>query len=333
MSVTEGPERRSGFGVSSQEPTIVQTLPARAEQSYRHEAFLWHEADDFVSGLVPFISDGLDAGEPVMVAVIPKHQEWLTESLDGRADQVKFVDMAEFGRNPARIIPAWQEFLDAHVGTPVRGIGEPIWPGRRPEEFVECQLHEALLNVAVDPEIPFWLICPYDAEGLAPDVVEEAHRSHPVIVEADSYSGSPRYGGRAHVDTMFASDLAEPVSSVITTTFTADNAARLVAYLRLELYVAGLAADQASQLAVATQRLALSSLHRGAAEGRIRIWTSAHAVVSEVSDDTVVDDLLHGRRAPFGEDHDGLWVANQLCDLVQLRSTPSGTTVRAHAWR
>ena len=67
-----------------------------------------------------------------MVAVIPEHQDWLTQSLNGRADQVKFVDMVELGHNPARIIPAWQEFLDAHVGSPVRGIGEPIWPGRRP---------------------------------------------------------------------------------------------------------------------------------------------------------------------------------------------------------
>ncbi len=268
-----------------------------------------------------------------MVAVIGEHREWLEKSLDGQAGEVAFVDMGELGRNPARIIPAWQDFLDAHAGRPVRGIGEPIWPGRRPEELLECQLHEALLNVAVDPEVPFWLICPYDAEQLASDVVEEAHRSHPVIVEADSYSGSARYGGRAHIDSMFSADLSEPVGVPITTTFTADNATRLVAYLRLELYVAGLPAVKASQLAEATHRLALSSLHRGASEGTIRIWNAPDALVCEVSDETVVDDLLHGRRLPLGDDHDGLWQANQLCDLVQMRSTPSGTTVRVHAWR
>ena len=48
--------------------------------------------------------------------------------------------------------------------------------------------------------------------------------------------------------------------------------------------------------------------------------------------DVPVDDPLLGRRAPSGEDHDALWVANQLCDLVQLRSTTSGTAVRVHAW-
>jgi anti-sigma regulatory factor (Ser/Thr protein kinase) len=26
----------------------------------------------------------------------------------------------------------------------------------------------------------------------------------------------------------------------------------------------------------------------------------------------------------------GLWIVNQLCDLVQIRSAPSGTVVRVH---
>lgn len=283
--------------------------------------------------MTPFITDGVEAGEPVMVAVIPEHRDWLQTALNGQAEKVKFVDMSKLGHNPARIIPAWQEFLDEHEGRPVRGIGEPIWPGRRPAELHECQLHEALLNVAVDPEIPFWLVCPYDAEALDADVVEEAHRSHPVIVEADSYSGSVSYGGRAHVDSLFGAELSDPAGVPIITTFTSANVGRLVAYLRLELYVAGLTAGKASQLAEATHRLALSSLHRGAAEGRVRVWSTPDALVCEVSDESVVDDLLHGRRTPFGTDHDGLWQANQLCDLVQLRSTPNGTTVRVHAWR
>lgn len=85
--------------------------------------------------------------------------------------------MHELGRNPARIIPAWQRFVDGAGGRPVRGIGEPIWPGRRAEELLECRLHGALLNVAVDPGLPFWLRCPYDTRQLSPGVVEEAFRS------------------------------------------------------------------------------------------------------------------------------------------------------------
>jgi hypothetical protein len=55
--------------------------------------------------------------------------------------------------------------------------------------------------------------------------------------------------------------------------------------------------------------------------------------VYEVADNTYVDDPLAGRRAPLVDSADALWTANQLCDLVQLRSTKTGTTVRVHAYR
>jgi len=221
------------------ESNVGQMSPSRAQQSYRHEAFLWHDAADFTAGMVPFLEDGLEAGEPTLVAVVAEHAAWLKEALGSRADEIEFVDMRELGRNPARIIPAWQDFLDAHADQPrpVRGIGEPIWPGRRAEELVECQLHEALLNVAVDPDLPFWLICPYDAEQLAPEVIDEAYRSHPVIVEADTYTGSSHYSGRAHVDSLFHTDLTEPAGQARPAHFTPRDIHRLTTYVKLELYV------------------------------------------------------------------------------------------------
>jgi len=313
---------------------VIQTGPERAQQSYRHEAFLWHDAADFTAGLVPFLEDGLEAGEPMMVAVVPEHATWLKDALGDRVDEVVFVDMRELGRNPARIIPAWQQFLDAHTdgGRPVRGIGEPIWPGRRAEELLECQLHEALLNVAVDPGIPFWLICPYDVEELAPAVVEEAYRSHPVIVESASYEGSKQYGGRAHVESLFSAELAEPSRRARPAHFFGRDVSRLFTYVKLELFVMGLADDEASALAAVVQRLAESSLNRGSGGGVLRIWNQQDAVICEVADDTVVSDPLLGRRFPRHEDHDALWLANQICDLVQLRSTSLGTAVRLHHW-
>ena len=284
---------------------------------------------------MPFIEDGLDAGEPVMVAADPGAHD-VGAGRPGRArgrGQVRRHGPAR--PNPARIIPAWQEFLDRTTdGRPVRGIGEPIWPGRRPEELIECQLHEALLNVAVDPEIPFWLICPYDAENLSPEVIEEAHRSHPVLVEADSYPGSGQLR-RATPRRLAcsAAELEEPAPRTFEITFDPADIDGLEQLVMAELLAAGLAAEPASHLATAIDRLAVCSLNRGAGVGRVRLWRQPDAFVCEVADDTVVHDLLLGRRVPFGEEHDGLWLANQLCDLVQLRSTATGTTVRVHAWR
>jgi hypothetical protein len=285
--------------------------------------------------MVSFVRDGLEAGEPVLVALTPEHTDWLQEALGEQAEQAEFVGMADVGRNPARIIPTMTQFLNKSVGRsrPARGIGEPIWPGRRAEELVECQLHEALLNIAVDPEVPFWLICPYDAETLSPTVVDEAHRSHPVIIGSASYRGSSCYTGRAHAASMFSSELSPPRGAPRATVFTAHTVGRLFSYLKLELYVSGLGVDEAATLATAIQLLATSSISRGATTGAVSIWNQPDALICEVTDDAIVDDVMLGRYASLDEEYAGFWHVHDLGDLVQVRSSSTGTKVRIHTWK
>jgi hypothetical protein len=55
-------------------------------------------------------------------------------------------------------------------------------------------------------------------------------------------------------------------------------------------------------------------------------------VICEIRDKGTITDPLVGRLAPgtSPESSRGLWVVNQLCDLVQVRSSAGGTTVRMH---
>jgi hypothetical protein len=54
----------------------------------------------------------------------------------------------------------------------------------------------------------------------------------------------------------------------------------------------------------------------------------------EVRDAGRLDAPLAGRLPPTGDSGGwGLWLANQLCDLVQLRSYPAGGAVRLHMER
>lgn len=306
--------------------------PVRAQQSYRHEAFLWRRPEDYTRGMVEFVLDGLDAGEAVMAAVLPEHAQWLGQSLGARADQVEFVDITEMGRNPARIIPAWQKFVETHsgYGRPARGIGEPIWPERSADELVECQLHEALLNLAVDPDIPFWLVCPYDEEQLAPEVIAEAYRSHPVVSTADSYQGSPRYVGRAHAHALFTTSLPELTAEPVQLVVGAGNTDDVPVFVTLQAVRANLASDQVVHLADAVRRLVLRSLTGGASEVTVRLWHQSDGLVCEVADVVCVDDYLIGRRRPSPSGDDSVWQANLTHDLVQVRSGEGGTTIRLH---
>jgi anti-sigma regulatory factor (Ser/Thr protein kinase) len=309
---------------------------SRPHSVYRHEAFLYRGDDDFLAGTVPFVHDGVAAGQPVMVAVIAARGARLREALGADAAQVHFVDMAELGRNPARIIPAWREFVDGHTGSgqPVRGVGEPIWAGRRAAEIVECQLHEALLNMALDPDTPLWLRCPYDIEALDGLVRVEAERSHPMLVEDRAYVGSTVYGGAHHASQAFDRHLAEPIGPTDDVIFDGVSLGFVRDIVATHGRVAGLAQERSRTLALAVHELATNSVQHGGGGGLLRVWRETDALVCQVSDDGRVADPLIGRQRPplHQEGGRGVWLANQLCDLVQFRSSDSGTTVRVSTW-
>ena len=168
---------------------MTQTAPVR---HFRHEALLYDGIGQFVDSVVPFIREGLRAHEQVLVVVAPAKIEALKGELGSDASQVGFADMTALGRNPARLIPQWRRFVEsAPEPRPRRGVGEPIYPDRSPAELVEAQAHETLLNLALGGTAGLKLWCPYDVGILPPEVVEEARRSHPIVV-AHGGSGNPQ---------------------------------------------------------------------------------------------------------------------------------------------
>jgi anti-sigma regulatory factor (Ser/Thr protein kinase) len=308
----------------------------RTHDSYRHEAFFWEGDDQFVAGTVPFIREGLEAGQPVMVAVTAPRIDVLREALDGDATSVRFVDMGLLGANPARIIPAWRLFTDQHPGLPVRGIGEPIWHGRRLAELAECQMHEALLNMAVDTDTPLWLMCPYDTASLPADVLAEAHRSHPVVVDVQTHRGSTTYGGVHHLNKMYKARLPQVHLQVVVShrPFGADDYATVRADVRAHATSAGVPEERTDDLVLAVHEVAVHSVLHGRGASELRIWEEHHSLVCEVRGTGRINDPMVGRLPPAASDEPGrgLWMAHQLCDLVQVRSGKTGTTVRVHTW-
>jgi anti-sigma regulatory factor (Ser/Thr protein kinase) len=315
---------------------LVTAPVARPHGSYQHEAFLYRNLEEFLAGTVPFIEDAVALRQPVLVALIKPRLELVRSALGPSAERVFFADMAELGRNPARLIPQWLGFVDEYGGggKPVRGLAESLWVGRRPEEGIECQLHEGLLNVAIDPDVPLWLRCPYDVSALAPSLVEGALCSHPALVEVGSYRGSTRYGGLHHVESVFGSPLSAPPADSVLTTFGPSQLGHLRAQVTRCAIDVGLGADRSRALTSAVSEIAANSVRPGGGVGELRTWTRADALVCEVTDRGKLDNPLVGRLTPGPEAQRGrgLWLANQLSDLVQIRSTTEGTVARIFAW-
>jgi anti-sigma regulatory factor (Ser/Thr protein kinase) len=310
----------------------MSTLAERG--GFSHEALFYAGTRDFVEQIAAFVREGVAAGEPVLVMVRAEKIALLREALGAAdADRVHFADMGAAGRNPGRIISAWTDFAAEHLrdGERARGVGEPIWAGRSDDEMVECQHHEQLLNMAFGDAHGFRLVCPYDTDALPADVIEEARRSHPVLVfGAEPLESSDYRGAEATPHATMA--LPPPRAESQELGFQGTTLDSLRAFVMEHALAAGFTTERAEELVVAVNEAATNSVRHGGGEGALRLWRDGDSVVCEVRDRGRIDQPLVGRRRPERSTTGGhgLWLAHQLCDLVQLRSRRGGTVVRLH---
>jgi anti-sigma regulatory factor (Ser/Thr protein kinase) len=302
---------------------------------FEHEVLFYRDDEGFLAGLLPFITDGLERDEAVLVAEPRPRMELLRDALGDDAVAVTFLDMAEIGANPARIIGVWAAALEKHTsaGQQLRGIGEPAFHGRRELEFVECQLHEQLLNHAFDGGPAWRLLCPYDEGRLPRSVVRAALHTHPIRSTVADRLPSEDYAPHGHVEA-FAAPLPKPTDAVLRGIYGPGDIPATRRTVGQYARRVGLSEEQVEVLELAASELATNSIRYGGGSGTLAMWLEPEAVVIEFSDAGHLADPLTGRLtppldAPGGR---GLYLVNQLCDLVQLRSSPQGTTVRVLTW-
>lgn len=301
---------------------------SRHGAAFRHEAVFYDGLDSYADRMHSFVTGALEAGEPILMMVPPDRIELMRDALGSDAERVQFEDMTVVGRNPARIIPAWREFADTHArpGLRLRGVGEPIWKERSPDELEEGRRHEALLNTAF-ADAAFWLVCPYDTTALEGSVLDGATRTHP---HADGRP--PVYEGPPSLETMFAGDLPAPPPGHRFIPFGIESVRDIRSAALHIAATAGLDDPAAENFALAAHELAVNSILHGGGSGTARLWTSGTTAVAEVADGGLIDRPMIGRIKPQIEQENGrgVWLANQLCDLVQIRSGAGGTVVRIH---
>ena len=309
-----------------------RTHTDESHPAYRHEALLYSSRDEFMDVTLRFIRESIAADEPILVMLAPEKLEALGAELRGEGNRVSFGNMERLGVNPARLIPAWQAFLDAHAqpGRRVRGVGEPVWPGRSEAEVAECGRHEALLNVAFD-DPPLWLLCPYDTATLDERAITDARRNHPFLCEHGSPELSATFPG-ADALVGFDEALPDPPADAVSMSLEARNlghARVLVASFAVHY---GMSEKRSGELGLAVHEIAANSVAHSSRCGTLRVWHDSTAVVCDVRSLGRIEDPLAGRIRPGldGESGRGLWIANQLCELVQVRSFGDETAVRLH---
>lgn len=165
-------------------------------------------------------------------------------------------------------------------------------------------------------------------------MVDAARRSHPIVVDAAGQRDGARYAGPDHAVAVFGNGLPEPPARAQVLLFGPDDLPQVREVVLGQATRLGLAPERSAELVLAVHEAATNSLRYGGERGTLRVWQDSDGLVCEIRDAGRITQPLVGRTRPSLTDEGGrgLWLANQLCDLVQIRSSAAGTVVRLRMW-
>jgi anti-sigma regulatory factor (Ser/Thr protein kinase) len=300
-------------------------------ETCRHIALLYREPSEYSAAVDDFVKAGIAEQEPVFVAVPRAQLPVLSQPTEDSL--VNLAEMEELGRNPARIIAALRVFADQHAGRRIRYLGESLWLGRTMAERRETERHEALLNLAF-AEAQVTIMCPYNAAALPRSAITSARRSHPQLLIGGRERSSRFYCGPHEFPGHHAERLPEPPTGAQVLEYDHDlHPVR--AFVAAAADRARLSAERRTDLVIAASEVAANTLRHTAGGGVIRIWHTTKEMMCQIDDGGYISDPLAGYFKPTGDvpGKQGLWLVNQICDLVELRTTETGTTIRLHMRR
>jgi anti-sigma regulatory factor (Ser/Thr protein kinase) len=331
------PARRPGTGAGSRLDWKVALEPwvcgpygvAEQIQGFHHTALFYDKSDDYFTVIQDFVRAGTEQAEPVLVAV--PHDELPANWRLPAGSPVMFVDMRRLGANPARIIPALQTFADRHPGKRVRYLAESVWPTRPAAEQLAAARHEALVNLAfADAQVT--MLCLYNVAALPEAAISRARSTHPTLFSDGTERDSLRYHGPAGYLDGLDERLPSPPDSATTLSYERDLRP-LRALVIATARQAGLDASRCTDLVIAASEVAANTLRHTRAGGVLRLWQTDSEVLCQIEDHGHIRDPLAGYHRPADgmPGGQGLWLVNQVCDLVEIKTGRPGTTVRLNS--
>jgi hypothetical protein len=303
-----------------------------SDENFRHDAAVYSSDEEFLAMAVPFVADGVDRGEPVLVTTTPANIDLLRDALGPRADAFDHAETAYFGRRPperaTEFFRYWQRKAPSGAGRNVRVLAEPLWAGRTERDVRAWRRMESGLNVVL-ADTNVWMICPYDTRVVSDEGIAHALKTHPADVRGTESIPSADY-----VDPV---EYAAACDAVPLPDRPADAA---VLPLRGDLnalrrFIVGGAVD----LGLSEERAAMLTVAVGETlaflrdDGHVALWAHEGAVVCELSGAGGARlDPFAGFRPPEvrppAEPGDGLWITRQICETVDIRIGHGSTVFR-----
>lgn len=290
-----------------------------------HDTLQYGSDDEYVRALAPFLEEGLDAGEGVVVATHLGNQQLLADALGARADDVLFVSAEELYSSPHAAIRGYDDVLamfERFGRTRVRAIGEVAYPDELTEEWLR---YEPLAHLTFLGS-PLHVICPYDERRLPTDLLEHARLTHPTFATTDGSAENPRFRSPTEILDELKPEVAPSApAQIVPLNAGVAHARRAIAGILCET----LRSERLADALIAIGEVLANAQRHGEGEGRAEVAIEpelVHCVVRNPG--AAIQDPIAGYRPPRrGAKGYGLWVARQLADGFSVSADHNGPVV------
>jgi anti-sigma regulatory factor (Ser/Thr protein kinase) len=310
--------------------------PARGSAGgYIHDALLYDSVDELTGAAVPFLQEGLAAGDAAVIAAGARTVGVLAEALD-EDPRVHVLERSDvYSARTPTAITAFRRLAERCLAegiSRVRVVGEVDF-GPTQRDWLEWQRYEAVINVAL-ADWPLWGLCVFDTQRLPEQVLTSTLRTHPNLATPKSRGSNPLFGDPVR----YLRSLPVPPEPL-------ENTPPRLAALDVKDFI-GLRHAVATELAttdaprevledflIAVEEVTANAVRHGHPPVDVALWISFDRLVSTVSDGgRGWDDPFAGYAPAHGEDLSrggmGLWLARQLCDHLDITHHEDGVTVR-----
>jgi anti-sigma regulatory factor (Ser/Thr protein kinase) len=308
---------------------------AAGHSGFFHQTAFYGTDEEFLGIVLPYIAEGLDAGEPVVAAFAPANQTLVRQALPGA--NVVYIDGDQHYIRPADAIREYSRMISAFVAdgaAQVRVTGDVPHPGMGvPWDW--WARYEAAVNVAF-AGFPMWGLCPYDIRTTPAAVLDQVRRSHPHVATPDGDVANPDYDPDSAMPDQVWSDPIERTAPVVVLIDPLPSTAR--AAVAVAGRMTGLSREDTSGLILAVTEVVSNGILHGRGPTRMRLWTGPDRVVVTVTDQGggpagPYIGLMPVSPAAKGRGGQGLWLAHQMCSYMTLHHDAMGFTVRMVAGR
>ena len=261
-------------------------LAPAPDPRFLHDALFFSSPDELVAATVPFVQEGLAAGDAVVVAASPATADVVRRAVDGD-ERVHVVERENcYTRRTPAAVTAFRRLADelsAAGAARVRVVGETDF-GRTEREQLEWQRYEAVINSVLGPW-PLWGLCVFDTTRLPESVLESVARTHPTVVAGPTRTPNPRFVDPAD----YLRGLPVPVEPLQAGTplLAVDDVADPIALrhaVAAELAAVGGDREVVEDFLLAVDETTSNAVRHGSPPVGLRLWASADRVVCSVTD-------------------------------------------------